>query len=180
MLRCSYARDEILNSAMIFHAWRALNTATHIHSVWHNGLDGMANILSAQTARKNKESGEGQCCSCDWPITGPSSSAAQIGMVCINEHVAIRKQRHIFRAKVCMSRKHSNHAKRAGQFMRDFRGEIPVQLNASHQSGLRSLPNLRSVPVNENTDRLSFSRQCPDNFPANAGFNVTRTLRIKV
>jgi hypothetical protein len=79
-----------------------------------------------------------------------------------------------------MSRKHSNHAKLAGQFTRGFRREIPVQLNASHSRGLRSLPNFLGVPVNENTDSIKISRQRLDNLPANLRFNVARASRIKV
>jgi hypothetical protein len=64
--------------------------------------------------------------------------------------------------------------------MRNFRREIPVQLNASHSRGLRSLPNFIDVAVNENTDRVSFSWKSLDNFQANAGFNVARASRIEV
>src|SRR5438876_8240956 len=101
-------------------------------------------------------------------------------MMCINEQVTIRKQRDVFRAEACMSRKHSNHAKLAGQFTRQFRREIPMQLNTSQSHRLGSFPNLLGVPVNENTDCISINRQRLDNLPSNLGFNVARALRIKI
>src|SRR5213593_4982795 len=99
-------------------------------------------------------------------------------MMCINEHVTIRKERRFFRTEPRVSRKHSNHAKLAGQFTRGFRREIPVQLNASHSRVLRSLPNFLGVPVNENADCISVSRQCLDNLSSDAGLNVAWTSRI--
>ena len=79
-----------------------------------------------------------------------------------------------------MSRKRSNHAKLAGQFVRGFRRDVSMQLNASHSRVLRSLPNFLGVPVNENADCISISRQRLDNLPGNIGFNVARTSRVEV
>jgi hypothetical protein len=172
--------DKTFHRAMIFHAGRVLNTTANIHSMWPNRLDGMANILRVQTTRKNEESRECQRCSRGRPIARPSSPAAEIGMVCINEHVTIRKERDVFRAESRMSQKHSNHAKLGGQFTHGFRREVPVQLNASRSRGLSSLSNFLGVPVNENTDCINISRQRLDNLPGNVGFNVARTSRIKV
>ena len=101
-------------------------------------------------------------------------------MMCVNEHIAIRKERRFFRAESRMSRKRSNHAKVAGQFTRGFRREIPVQLNTSHSRGLRSLPNFLGVPVNENTDCVNGSWQRAQDLPANFGFNVAGASRIEV
>src|SRR5437879_3317345 len=100
----SHSVDELFDRAMIFHAGRALNTAANIHSMWPNCCDRATDVLRVQTTGKNEESREGQRCSRGRPITRPPGPAAQIGMVCINEHVAIWKQRHIFRAKACITR----------------------------------------------------------------------------
>src|SRR5947209_4023993 len=101
-------------------------------------------------------------------------------MMCINEQVTIRKQRDVFRAEACMSRKHSNHAKLAGQFTRQFRREIPMQLNAANSSDVCGLPNVLGVPVNENADGISINRQRLDNLPSHFWLDVARALRIKI
>src|SRR5207247_7321788 len=85
----------------------ALNNAANIHSVWPGCCDRATDVLCVQTARKNEESREGQCCARGRPITRPPSPAAEVGMMCVNEHVTIRKPRDIFRAESRMSRKHS-------------------------------------------------------------------------
>src|SRR5213594_349459 len=79
-----------------------------------------------------------------------------------------------------MSRKRSNHAKLAGQFVRGFRRDVSMQLKASHSRDFRDLPNFLDVPVNENADCISISQQRLDNLPGNVGFNVARTSRVEV
>src|SRR5213080_2672017 len=79
-----------------------------------------------------------------------------------------------------MSRKRSNHAKLAGQFVRGFRRDVSMQLNAANSSDVCGLPNVLGIPVNENADCISISRQCLDNLPGNVGFNVARTSRVEV
>src|ERR1051326_5294179 len=100
--------------------------------------------------------------------------------MCVDEHVAILKERRVFRAETRISRKRSNHAKFVSEFARYFRREIPVQLNASHTRGSRSIPNFVGAAVNENTDCIGIRWQCFDNFTANIGFNVAWASGIKV
>src|SRR5437870_7723101 len=107
----SHSVDELFDRAMIFHAGRALNPAANIHSMWPNCCDRATDVLRVQTTGKNEESREGQRCSRSRPIARLAGAAAQIGMVCINEHVTIRKQRRFFRTEPRVSGKHSNHAK---------------------------------------------------------------------
>src|SRR6266540_1444744 len=159
MLSSSNGSDKIFHRAMIFHARSALNAAANIHSVWPDCCDRAPNVLRVQATRKNEESREGQRCSRGRPIACLASAAAKVGMMCVNEHVTIRKERDVFRAESRMSRKHSNHAKLADQFTRGFRQEVSVQLNASHSSGLRDLPNFFGVAVNENPDCINIGRQ---------------------
>src|SRR5438445_12028259 len=124
----SHSVDELFDRAMIFHAGRALNPAANIHSMWPNCCDRTTDVLRVQTTRKNEESREGQRCSRGRPIARLTGATTKVGMMCINQHVASRKERDVFRAEACMSRKHSNHAKLAGQFTRDIMREIHVQL----------------------------------------------------
>ena len=98
----------------------------------------------------------------------------------IYEHITFREQRDIFWAEPRVSGKHPNHAKFASEFTRDFGREITVQLNAANSSDVRGLPNVLGIPVNENADCISISRQCLDNLPGNVGFNVARTSRVEV
>ena len=100
--------------------------------------------------------------------------------MCINEHVTMGKQRHVFRAKLGVRGKHLNHPKFASEFPPDVRREISVQLDASHSSGVGGVPDFIGVPVNENTDCISMARQRLDDLPRNFRFNVARALRIKV
>ena len=84
---------------MIFHARGALDTAANIHRMWPDCCDRATDVLRAQAAGKNEKSRESQCRSRGRPIARLASSAAEIGMMCINEDVTIGKQRDFFRAE---------------------------------------------------------------------------------
>ena len=98
----------------------------------------------------------------------------------VDEHITFREKRDIFWAEPRVSGKHPNHAKFASEFTRDLGRDVSMQLDASHSRDLRDLPNFLGVPVNENADCISISRQCLDNLPGNVGFNVARTSRVEV
>ena len=51
MLGRSRGSDELFDCAMIFHAWRGLNTGTNVNGVRPNSCDGVADVLRIQTAR---------------------------------------------------------------------------------------------------------------------------------
>jgi hypothetical protein len=101
-------------------------------------------------------------------------------MMCVNEHITMGKQRHVFRAKLRVRGKHLNHPKIASEFPPDVRREISVQLDASHSCGVCGVPDFIGVSINENTDCISMARQRLDDLPSYFRFNVTRALRIKV
>src|ERR1700756_1043073 len=96
---------------MIFHSWCALNPAANIDGVRCDGLDCETHVLRIQTARKNEESRERQCLSCGRPIARLTGAAVQVGMMCIEKDIAIKKRGDIPRTKLLVSSKRSNHAK---------------------------------------------------------------------
>jgi hypothetical protein len=101
-------------------------------------------------------------------------------MMCVDEHITMRKRRHLLRAKLRVSGKHLDHPKFASEFPPDVRREIPVQLDASHSSVVCGVSDFIGVSINENTDCISMARQRLDDVPRNFRFNVAGALRIKV
>ena len=106
---------------MIFHAWRALNSAANVHRVWRDCFDRASNIFSVQTAGENEKSRESQCRAGRFPIACPPGAAVEIGMMCVDEHVTIRKRRHLFRAELSMRGKRLNHPKVVRELAYQFR-----------------------------------------------------------
>ena len=111
----SHGSDKIFNCAIILDAWRHLNAAANFNRVWHDGFDGLADVLRVQTARENKKSREGKRCSRRRPIASQSRAATQSRMIRIEKHIALRKRSGILRLELAAGRESSNDAKFASQ-----------------------------------------------------------------
>src|SRR5215510_5872442 len=109
----SYSGNEIFEGLVIFYSWRALNAATNVNCVWRPSCDGFADILFGQPAGENKESCKRTRYSCGQPITRQTSSATEVGMVRVKQHVAIANQRRLFGSKLSIRRERSDHTKLA-------------------------------------------------------------------
>ena len=118
MFRRAHGCDEIVDGAAIFDTRCALNTAANVHSVRCGSFDRAGNILRVQTAGENEKSRKSQGCSRSRPVARLASAAAKLRMMCINKHITMGKQRHVFRAKLRVRRKHSNHAELVGELAR--------------------------------------------------------------
>src|SRR5438445_1699655 len=91
-----YSTDKLFEPPMIFHTWRALDAATNINGVRHDCGDRASYILHVQTAGENQESGERQCRSRGKPIACLAGTTAEIGVICIDEHITIGERRGVF------------------------------------------------------------------------------------
>ena len=127
-------------------------------------LIALATFCAFKPPERMRNRAKSQCCSRGRPIACPASATAEIGMMCVDEHVTMGKQRHVFRAKPRVSGKHSNHTKFAERVRARFQAR---NLRAIGRIALRavvcSLPNFLGVAINENTDcfsvRLAASRR---------------------
>src|SRR5439155_26349888 len=106
---------------MIFHTCRALDAATNINGVRHDCGDRASYILHVQTAGENQESGERQCRSRGKPIACLAGTTAEIGVICIDEHITIGEPRGVFWLESRISLKYSSDSNFAGQFAARFR-----------------------------------------------------------
>jgi len=175
-----HGSDEIFDSVVIFHAGRALDATANVHSVWRDRFDRAGNIFGVQTTGENEKSRKSQCCSRSRPIAHLAGAAAKIRVMCVDEHIAMRKQRHVFRAKLRVRGEYLNRPKFASEFPPDVRREISVQLDASHSCGVCGVSDLIGIAINEDTDCISMARQRLDDLPSSFRFNVARASRIKV
>jgi hypothetical protein len=107
----SHSGNKIFDSAMILHPWCALHAATNINSVRRNRSDGLPDVLVGQAAGENEESREGTDCSCGSPITCQAGSATEVGMMRVNQNVAISKQRDLFSSELRIHRERPDYTK---------------------------------------------------------------------
>ena len=95
--RCSHSVNELFELAMVFHAGRAFCPATNVDRMRPNRRDSSTNILRVQSTGENQESRIAHRSVRGRPIACLPGAAAELGVVRINEYIAIWENCCVFR-----------------------------------------------------------------------------------
>ena len=96
---------------MVFHAGRSFYPATNVDRMGRHRRDRLIDVPGVQTTGENQESGVAHRSPRSGPIAGLTRAAPEVGVVRIDECIALWECCCVFRLKLRISRERANHAK---------------------------------------------------------------------
>jgi hypothetical protein len=154
----SHGAHEFFERMMLLYARRALHTATNVDCVGHHRRDRSINIPCVQTTGENQESRVAHRSPRSGPIARLTGPASELGVVRIDEYIAIWERCCGFWLEVRIGRERANHAKFSSEFAARFGRRMSMQLDAPKAGNLGELANFCWLRIDENADGADFGR----------------------
>jgi hypothetical protein len=143
---------------VIFHAGRPFYPATNINGVGHHSRDRATNIPCVQTARENQESRVTHRGARTGPIARSTRAATELGVVRINEYIALWERCCVLRLEFRIGGERANHAKFLTQFVARFRRCSSMQLNTPNAASFGEFADFCWICIDENTNGADLRR----------------------